>query len=174
MEMMAATAVAIQQQGTPVSDGSVDALFQDCTASRSLKEFASRFLSFVRTAREAARMHRDRFHNTLIEQIKQHVRAHLSDDLSLRAISDRFHVSYSHLSVLFKQVSAKNFSEFVNDCRMERARELLSGHELNVDEIARQVGFSDTGYFIRRFKVAFGLTPGEFKLKKTIESTTTP
>ncbi len=47
--------------------------------------------------------------------------------------------------------------------RLERARHLLQTTELNVSEIAYQVGFSDPNYFSRAFHDTYGEAPGAMR-----------
>ena len=69
----------------------------------------------------------------------------------------------SYLSYLFKVKSGSNFKEYIDGLRLERARELLSGTDMKVEEIARAVGYDNSYSFTRFFKNNMGLTPKEFR-----------
>ena len=53
--------------------------------------------------------------------------------------------------------------------RMEKAQELLLMTDNRISEIAKDVGFSDEGYFTRRFKQKFNVSPSEFRTKRQIK-----
>jgi AraC-like DNA-binding protein len=52
---------------------------------------------------------------------------------------------------------------------MEKAQELLLMTDNRISEIAKEVGFSDEGYFTRRFKQKFNVSPSEFRAKRQIK-----
>lgn len=98
----------------------------------------------------------------LAAEIRQYIRTHLGAELSLDAVAEQFSLSPKYVSRLFKEETGENFTDFVTNARIERACELLL-EEMNIEQIAREVGFNSAGYFIRKFKEAKGVTPGSFK-----------
>ena len=70
--------------------------------------------------------------------------------------------SYAHLCRSFRTAYGVTPLDYVTLARLERGRRLLQDTDLTVAEIARRVGFDDAGYFIRRFRRAYGLSPGRF------------
>jgi AraC family transcriptional activator of pobA len=83
--------------------------------------------------------------------------------LSLAAIAA--HVSHSprHLTRLVSALTGATVMRLVDDRRMEEARHLLVDTDAQVDVIARLIGFSDGGYFRRRFRGAHGASPTEWR-----------
>ena len=53
---------------------------------------------------------------------------------------------------LFKKEMGKTFSDYVADFKMTVAKELLENTDLSVTDISNDLGFSDSGYFIKIFK----------------------
>jgi len=170
MEILAAASLVMRDWKISHDEESLDKRFEECASSPNLTDFRNGFILLVESIKTFVQRQRKHFHDSLISEIQDYVRGNLQNDLSLRAIAERFHVSYSHLSHLFKEVSTQTFSRFVMECRLLRAKDLLEEQTLNIDQIADATGFGDSGYFIRKFKVRYGLTPGEFKLKASIES----
>ena len=62
-----------------------------------------------------------------------------------------------------KKVTGKSFSEFLNEIRINQAAQMLLRDELTVEEIANAVGYSDKGWFIKRFKKQFKMTPANYR-----------
>ncbi|MMZ71403.1 HTH-type transcriptional activator Btr [compost metagenome] len=54
-------------------------------------------------------------------------------------------------------------SEFIDDTRIRRAKELLSNSDLMVREVALQVGYESAHSFTRLFKKLTGMTPQEYR-----------
>ncbi len=59
-------------------------------------------------------------------------------------------------------------AKYIQNCRVEKAKELLVGSDLSTEEIATAVGFANASYFCKVFKAATGLTPTEFAAKRRL------
>jgi two-component system response regulator YesN len=64
---------------------------------------------------------------------------------------------------MFKRETGKNFVDYLNDIRIEKAKELLKDISLKTYEVAEKVGIPDAHYFSRLFKKYVGITPTEFR-----------
>ncbi|HNR34785.1 MAG TPA: helix-turn-helix domain-containing protein [Candidatus Hydrogenedentes bacterium] len=62
----------------------------------------------------------------------------------------------NHFSTLFRKHAGKTFSEFLAECRINKAKSLLRDTTRKVHEVAVQSGFQDSAYFSRRFKQLTG------------------
>ena len=60
---------------------------------------------------------------------------------------------------LFRQTTGHTPGEFLANLRLEEACTLLHSSELSIDEVAAKTGFSDRGYFSRRFAARIGISP---------------
>lgn len=89
---------------------------------------------------------------SLIDRIQQYVQQNYASDLSLETISKLFSFSPGYLSRLFKQETGGNLSTFIQQVRIERAKELIVSTNLHTYEIAEAVGISDPIYFSKLFK----------------------
>ncbi|MNI96167.1 HTH-type transcriptional activator Btr [compost metagenome] len=56
-----------------------------------------------------------------------------------------------------------NLSEYIDDCRIRKAKELLHKTDLMVREVALQVGYEAAHSFTRLFKKLTGMTPQEYR-----------
>lgn len=83
--------------------------------------------------------------------------------LTVKELAVAARVTPNHFTTLFRQWTGQSFTEYLADQRMNRARRLLSDLTLNVNEIARLVGYDDPGYFARRFRQKTGLSPREWR-----------
>jgi two-component system response regulator YesN len=64
---------------------------------------------------------------------------------------------------MFSRELNKNFVEYINEVRIEKAKELLRDVRYKTYEIADRVGIQDARYFSRLFKKHTGMTPTEYR-----------
>ncbi|WP_284646659.1 helix-turn-helix domain-containing protein [Paenibacillus silviterrae] len=84
-------------------------------------------------------------------------------EISVQQIADDFSVSLSYLGRYFKEHTGRTIFEYIDELRIEQAKELLQTKEYTVKEIVQMVGYSDSSSFIRKFKRIVRLTPGEYR-----------
>lgn len=99
----------------------------------------------------------------IIEKICKYIQEHLSEDLSLVRLAELHYFNPSYLSRFFKQERGVKLSEYIDDCRMKKAKELLCSAELKVRDVALQVGYEAAHSFTRFFKKSTGMTPQEYR-----------
>lgn len=104
----------------------------------------------------------------LIRQMTDYVKENLNQKMTLRQVAERFSFSPNYLGHLFKEETGVPFSDFLNQLRMERAKELLGDPKWKVYEIAERIGYKNVIYFNRQFKEHFGLSPGEYRKKNKV------
>lgn len=83
--------------------------------------------------------------------------------LDLRMISDELSFSQSYLSRLFKEAYGLGISQYINQVRIEQAKQLIIHSQDNIKVIAMKVGFAGDAQFIRAFKRYENITPGNFR-----------
>ncbi|WP_019636916.1 response regulator transcription factor [Paenibacillus fonticola] len=99
----------------------------------------------------------------VISRICQFIEEHISEDLSLVRLAEVHYFNPSYLSRFFKQECGINLSEYIDKCRIRKAKELLIGGDLKVREVAASVGYEASHSFTRFFKKMTGLTPQEYR-----------
>lgn len=98
------------------------------------------------------------------DHIEQYIRCNYHTNLSLQKAAQAMNYSETHFCRLFKQCFKVNFSAYLADCRVARARELLETTMDTVKEVGAACGYTDTSYFIRVFKRLTGMTPAEYRI----------
>ena len=78
-------------------------------------------------------------------------------------LAQKLDLTPNYLSSLFSKEMGKTFSEYLEDYRMERARQLLKNTQMKVYEVASAVGYTDPKYFAKVFKQQCGKTPQEYR-----------
>ncbi|WP_172254985.1 helix-turn-helix domain-containing protein [Saccharibacillus deserti] len=97
-----------------------------------------------------------------LESAKRYIAENLSGDLSLEAVSSSVFISAKYLSRLFKEELGVTYTEYVTARRMETARSLVELGSLTIEQVAAAVGYGTPAYFIKKFKEAYGCTPGNY------------
>jgi AraC-like DNA-binding protein len=99
--------------------------------------------------------------DSTVSAVIAHIRAHLTEPLSLDALADQFFLSKSALCHRFKDATGFSVMEYVIHCRIQHARSLLA-RGCSVQQAGEASGFGDNAHFIRSFRRITGLTPGQF------------
>ena len=73
------------------------------------------------------------------------------------------YISPGYLSRLFKEKNGVGFKEYVQECRLNRAKELLADPKLKTYEIATMSGFRDYKHFSQTFLKCCGCSAREYR-----------
>ena len=103
--------------------------------------------------------------SSIVKQTVAYIRTHYSEDISSSVIAEKLHVSDGYLRALFKKECSCTIKDYIQQYRIERAKELLLKDEKKIYEIAEQCGFASSQHFSRVFHQLTGMTPGEYKTK---------
>ena len=85
-------------------------------------------------------------------------------NLRVETICQELFISHSYLCAIFKKILNIPLSKYLIRYRLQKACELLKSTDLTVNSIARTVGYSDIGHFLKSFKAAYSMTPSEYRL----------
>lgn len=99
----------------------------------------------------------------VVQQVLNTIHEGYHQDLSLKTLGNTYKIHPVYLGQLFHKEVGESFTEYVNRYRIEKAKEMLKTTHQKVHEIARQVGYWETGYFYKQFKRYVGISPTEFK-----------
>ncbi|MCL2572283.1 MAG: AraC family transcriptional regulator [Defluviitaleaceae bacterium] len=95
-----------------------------------------------------------------------YVHRHYREDISVQDIADHCNVNRSYLSRIFKQTLNISPTQFLIDCRIKKACELLMDSELSIGEISAMVGYPNQLNFSRAFKRELGVAPYRWKISR--------
>ena len=84
-------------------------------------------------------------------------------DLSLALLADQFDISQPYLSSLFKQTHGINLSTYIENIRIEKAKDFLKTTDLTINKISEMVGYGSTNSFCRAFKRVTGISTSEYR-----------
>ncbi|MBP1907537.1 YesN/AraC family two-component response regulator [Paenibacillus turicensis] len=101
----------------------------------------------------------DQLYNDIVDYIKWS----RSEPLKVSQIAQHFNYNEKYLSQLFRQKSGITLKQYMLEQKMELAKFLLTDTNQNINEIAAQLGYTDSHNFMKSFKKIVGLTPTEFR-----------
>ncbi|MDR0897483.1 MAG: response regulator [Oscillospiraceae bacterium] len=113
-------------------------------------------LAFLRQNKSMRRMG---VSGEILEYIYQNFRG----AVSIKQLAEKFHMSPAYLGRMFQKATGVSFKQYLNELRLTEAKRLLASGDRMIYEIAEEVGFSDSSYFIARFTKEVGVSPMEFR-----------
>ena len=96
------------------------------------------------------------------------IKENLSGDLSNKTLANVASVSEDYVGQYFKMLTGINPQDYIEYQRMEKAVHLLRTTQKSIREIGKEVGYKDTAYFCRRFKMMFGIPAGKMRRRESV------
>ncbi|MGI5971520.1 MAG: helix-turn-helix domain-containing protein [Oscillospiraceae bacterium] len=106
---------------------------------------------------------RDSQESRSIRIAKAYIKDHYMESIRLNDVALVVHLNPSYLSTLFKSEVGINFNDYLIDCRLTAAKQLLRDTTLTVNQIAEKIGYSDSKYFSKLFVKVVGVKPSEYR-----------
>lgn len=106
-------------------------------------------------------------HNyALKKKITDYIAAHFQNPgLTASMVCQEIKISEKYLAQFLKEQTGKTFAKYVEDLRVERAKELLCSTDYSNEKIAELAGFGSSNSFYRIFNKRTGVSPGVFRKK---------
>lgn len=106
--------------------------------------------------------------NDSIKELIDYVNQNYCSDISMKQLSNMFHINYTYCCELFKKVMGVTFSDYITGLRMKKAVNLLDNSNLSIEKVAMETGFCDYYYFNNVFKKHYNITPSKYR--KAVET----
>ena len=97
-----------------------------------------------------------------LRRVREYIEAHLEQTISIEALAGIVGLSKYHFARAFKQSEGLTPHDYLLQCRVRRAQELLANTDLSLAEIALASGFSDQSHCARHFRERVGITPRSY------------
>ena len=108
------------------------------------------------------------FKDPRLIDIFAYIKENLDGDLSNKKLASVANVSEDYVGQYFKMLTGINPQDYIEYQRMERAVSLLRTTKKSIREIGSEVGYKDTAYFCRRFKMMFGIPAGKMRRRESL------
>lgn len=92
-------------------------------------------------------------------------------DISLELCARQLNYHPVYLSRVFKKHMGVAFSDYLNECRMNWAKQILETTDMKISQIGEKLQYKNTSAFIRTFRKFVGMTPGQYRDLKSLQET---
>lgn len=105
-------------------------------------------------------------YSPVVQQVVNVINEEYKEELSLKTLSAKYNINSSYLGQIFTKEVGCSFSEYLNKVKNTKAKELILTTNMKINNIAREVGYTDTSYFYRKFKKYYGVCPSTLREMK--------
>ena len=101
--------------------------------------------------------------DTYVNAALRYIAEHFKEGITVDDVCGNIGFSKHYFCRVFKENTGMTIHRYINESRINRAKELLSYSKLSVATIATEMGFKNTLTFIRNFKAYTNMTPSEYR-----------
>lgn len=136
--------------------------------NESMENFSKQFLENVKKkAQTIPKLVKEKpsgYKKRDIVDVLSYVHEHyLDDNFSVKCMAAYFETSVSNLSHFFKKNMEVTISQYIEQIKLERAKEMLKSKDKKISEIAKTLRYTNSTVFIEMFKKYEGITPGTYR-----------
>ncbi len=99
----------------------------------------------------------------MVEAVSDYIERHLAETILVEDLAQQVHMSKYHFLRKFKELTGMTAHSFVTNKRLIRACEALREGEKSITQIYQETGFGDYSSFLRNFRKAYGVAPGQYR-----------
>ncbi len=155
-------AKAAEDRNIPFLKDECKFILDSVTTSYTLDEIETNITKLILsvTASMQARMNGE----NPVTKVSRYIRDNYGNiSLSLGTLSENLYFTPSYICTLFKKETGKTINQYINEVRIEKAKDLLKEEAIKFYEIARRVGYNDGKYFSKVFNKMVGMKPKKFR-----------
>lgn len=98
------------------------------------------------------------------DRILEYVKRHFREDIGVNTVADRFDLTPSYVSSLFKKKTGVTFVRYLAELRIREAKDLLKNRpDLPLRDVSARLGYSNPRYFSKLFHRYTGVHPSDFR-----------
>ncbi len=129
----------------------------------SIKDAENLMVEIIREYCKLAKDNKYKNLKPLIYLTVAYVKENLNKEITVKQTAQELGVNANYLSCLFNKEMGLSFIEFLNTERIKQAEKLLKYTNMQVQQIALFIGYSNTAYFIRTFYKYLGISPKNYR-----------
>ncbi|MGL4654320.1 MAG: response regulator [Sarcina sp.] len=105
-------------------------------------------------------------YSPVVQQVVKMINEEYKEELSLKTLAAKYRINSSYLGQIFSKEVGISFSEYLNKVKNTKAKDLILNTNMKINNIAKEVGYTDTSYFYRKFKKYYGVCPSTLREMK--------
>ena len=137
--------------------------FNKLFAESATQILAIRFLNNHSVIEYKTPEHKSGLSKKHLQQVINYIHDHLDHDISLDSLSILAGLSSYHFARMFKQSTGLAPHQYVMQCRMDKAKEILQYTNHPISQIALEIGYESQSHFTHLFKRYNGVTPAAYR-----------
>ena len=102
-----------------------------------------------------------------VAKVLEYIDKHLSDEITINAMSAELHYSSDHLSRAFSEATGDSLKHYINAKKIALAQKLLLENNSPYD-VCFMVGYNNYSSFSRRFSNQIGVSPKQYQLSNRV------
>jgi AraC-like DNA-binding protein len=99
----------------------------------------------------------------VLRRIREYIDGNIDQRISVQLLAGLANLSVCYFVRAFKQSTGITPHDYLIRQRVERTKQLLSGSNMPLSEIALAAGFADQSHFARRFRQHVGMSPRDYR-----------
>lgn len=103
------------------------------------------------------------YRERIMQEAIAYIRAHFAEHITREQLASILKCSPTHFSRLFSRTTGYTYKDYLLQCRLQKAKELLRRSHLQVAEIAEAVGYIDPFQFSKIFRKRVGVSPRQYR-----------
>lgn len=142
----------------------IDTYIQECELMQDINEIKK--LQFNMLIDFTSRVQNTQYSNALSNDVFaciQFINSHINEPIGIMDVVSSTDKSRAYITKKFKEEVGKNIGEYITNCKMKEAKNLLKHTDKSLSEISNYLCFSSQAYFQNVFKKQFGLTPSKYR-----------
>ena len=124
----------------------------------AVKTILENFMTKVAVMKEKKRKIR-------FQKMRDYINQNFTRKIVARDLAKEAGLSVSRALHLFREETGSSLTAYINKLKIDYARYLLSNSEMNLADLADELGYFDQSHFSRHFKKSEKITPSHFRLK---------
>ena len=142
---------------------SADMVVYDITKLNSYQDARNWLLRFMEEVHSGEQL--PNRHSTLVRNVLEYVRSHITEGLVLEDVAKEFFVSPNYLSSLIHKETGITYRQHIIDAKITVAKQMLDDTRMRVEDIAYAVGYENYVSFYNVFKKAEHMSPTEYRFQ---------
>ncbi len=128
-----------------------------------IKESSEYMLRFCLEYAEYISQLRGRAAQGVLRDVEKEIKSRYAENISLREMSQKYFINNAYLGQIFKKKYGQSFKDYLTDTRIHEAAKLLATTDKKIIQIAEEVGYKDSDYFVQKFIERKGCTPSKYR-----------
>ena len=125
-------------------------------SNQHMRRFAKEYANYLSELRKSVS-------RGILADVENEIKDHFAENISLRYLGDKYHINSSYLGQVFRKKYGMSFKNYLTNYRIKEAAKQVINTEKKINQIAEDVGYKDTDYFIRKFIEIKGCTPSKYR-----------